>query len=373
MTGRPRGKGDPPEGDPPGGDRPQGHPPGVSHRATDVDEARTFLARARIARLATAGADGRPHLVPIVFAYQPPFLYTGLDEKPKRVGHRALRRVRNLVENPRVAVLVDRYAENWARLGFVLLQGMAELVEEGEGLERGQALLREKYPQYRQLGLGPVIRVREERLVSWGDLALAPAGELWEAIRERRSVRRYRPEPVARPVIDQLLEVARWAPSAHNAQPWRFVILESPASRQTLSRAMGEEWRRRLERDGLPPEEIEGLLARSHARITEAPAALLVCTSVVGMDEYPDPRRRHAEWAMATQSTALAVGQLLLAAHQLGLGACWLCAPLFCPEVAGPALALPADWEAQALITLGYPAAVKERGRDPLEGRVLVR
>lgn len=338
-----------------------------------LDEARAFLAAARVARLATSDAQGRPHLVPIVFAYEPPFLYTALDEKPKRVDYPSLRRVRNVRHNPQVAVLADRYAENWRKLGFVLLEGEAELLEAGAGLAHGQALLGAKYGQYHEIGMGPVIRVGEQRLSGWGDLSLPPAGELWELLRERRSVRRYRDEPVPRAILDQLLEAARWAPSAHNAQPWRFVILESPAARSRLAGAMGEAWQARLRRDGLPEDEIQALLDRSRARIIETPAALLVCTSVEGMDRHPDADRRHAEWAMATQSTALAVGQLLLGAHQLALGACWICAPLFCPEVVGPALELPADWEAQALITLGYPAAVKERDREPLTQRVLVR
>jgi F420 biosynthesis protein FbiB-like protein len=94
---------------------------------------------------------------------------------------------------------------------------------------------------------------------------------------------------------------------------------------------------------------------------------------MVDMDRYPDPERSAAERLMAVQSTALAVQNLLLAAHAEGLGACWMCAPLFCPDVVSAQLNLPEDWEPQALITIGYPAEQKQSARQPLETRVLWR
>lgn len=91
------------------------------------------------------------------------------------------------------------------------------------------------------------------------------------------------------------------------------------------------------------------------------------------MDRYPDDKRSAAEYTMAVQSTSLAAQNLLLAAHNEGLGACWLCAPLFCPDVVVKTLDLPPDWQPQALITLGYPASTRESTREPLETRVLWR
>ncbi len=91
------------------------------------------------------------------------------------------------------------------------------------------------------------------------------------------------------------------------------------------------------------------------------------------MDNYPDPHRDQNEYIMAVQSAALAGQNLLLAAHDAGLGACWLCAPLFCPDVVRATLGLPADWQPQALITLGYPAETREKTRNPLEMSVLWR
>lgn len=196
--------------------------------------------------------------------------------------------------------------------------------------------------------------------------------ELFEAIHSRRSIRRYRPEPVPQRLIVRLLEAACWAPSAHNRQPWRFAVIADVEVKERLARAMGARLRADLERDGLPPEVIEKDVARSYARITAAPVVILVALTLADMDVYPDSQRSQAEWTMAVQSVAMAVQNLLLAAHAEGLGACWMCAPLFCPDAVKAALDLPEDWQPQALITLGYPAEVpKEKGRAPLASRVV--
>ncbi len=194
-----------------------------------------------------------------------------------------------------------------------------------------------------------------------------------EIIRTRRSIRRYEPRAVPRELIDRLLDAAIRAPSAHNRQPWRFVVIESDATKRQLAEAMGEQLRRDLAADGAPPDFIERDAGRSHARITSAPLLILICATTSDMDYYPDEQRRSNEALMAAQSTAMAGQNLLLAAHALGLGACWLCAPLFCPAVVRETLALPDDWQPQGLITIGYAAEEKEKTRYPIETRVLVR
>jgi F420 biosynthesis protein FbiB-like protein len=136
---------------------------------------------------------------------------------------------------------------------------------------------------------------------------------------------------------------------------------------------MGERLRADLTADGVAPELIARDVSRSYSRISGAPLAILVCLSMADMDRYPDARRNEAEYNMAVQSVAMAAQNLLLAAHAEGLGACWMCAPLFCPDVVRHALDLPQDWQPQALITLGYPAAVRESSRHALETRVLWR
>ncbi|MFM8320851.1 MAG: nitroreductase family protein [Chloroflexota bacterium] len=202
------------------------------------------------------------------------------------------------------------------------------------------------------------------------DLAAAileawPAALAWLA--GRRSVRRFLPRPLAPGMLAQLLETAALAPSAHNRQPWRFAALESAAARRALADALAGPFRRDLLADGLPEPEAEARVQRSQQRISQAPAAVLLCLDQAGLDRYPGARRQAAEDLMGAQSLALAGGWLLLAAHALGLGAVWICAPLFAPDAARAALDLPAGWQPQALILLGYPARrPPARPRKPL-------
>ncbi len=131
-----------------------------------------FVSRQRVGHLATADAAGRPHVVPICFALDRATLYSVLDRKPKRETPKRLRRVRNVTANPRVAVVVDTYAEDWARLGFVLVEGRARVIEGGAEHAKALRLLIEKYPQYRKMELAgrPVIAVAIRRAVGWGRL-----------------------------------------------------------------------------------------------------------------------------------------------------------------------------------------------------------
>lgn len=196
---------------------------------------------------------------------------------------------------------------------------------------------------------------------------------LLETMVSRRSIRRYLPRPVAREQVERLLEAAVWAPSAHNRQPWRFCVLDTSERKETLAQAMGARLRSDLERDNAPAELIEKDTTRSYARITGAPVLIVLCLSMADMDRYDDERRSLNEYVMATQSTAMAGQNLLLAAEQAGLAACWMCAPLFCPDVVRDVLRLPDDWQPQALITLGYAAETREKTRFPLETRLLWR
>lgn len=195
----------------------------------------------------------------------------------------------------------------------------------------------------------------------------SPAEVFHRLVADRRSIRRYEASAVPTETLDRILTAARWAPSAHNRQPWRFAILTSFGWKDRLARAMGDRLRRDRLADGDPVAAIDQDVARSHARITSAPVAIVVALDMADMDRYPDDRRR-AEHTMAVQSAAMAVQNLLLAAHAEGLGACWMCAPLFCPDAVSKALALPTGWEPQAIVTLGWPAgAGKPVTRRPIE------
>lgn len=197
--------------------------------------------------------------------------------------------------------------------------------------------------------------------------------DFWQLIQERRSIRRYQPRPIEPALLEKLLEAATWAPSAHNRQPWRFCVVTGDAAKGALSARMGEQWRRDLGGDGADQALIERRVAISHARVTGAAALIIAALSMEAMDSYADAERNRAEWTMAVQSVALACQNLLLAAHHYGLGACWMCAPLFVPELVRDVLELPMAWQPQALITLGYAAEEKSKTREGLADRVIWR
>lgn len=200
-----------------------------------------------------------------------------------------------------------------------------------------------------------------------------PAESFAELARTRRSIRRYAARPIPQEMLEALIETACWAPSAHNRQPWRFCVVTDDTTKHALSRRMGAQWRQDLAADGADPEFIARRVAISHARMTGAAALIVAALSMEDMDAYTDDLRNQAEWTMAVQSVALACQNLLLAAHAHGLGACWMCAPLFTPDLVRDALTLPADWHPQALITLGYPAESKTKTRVDPALRVLWR
>jgi PPOX class probable F420-dependent enzyme len=139
------------------------------------DRERQFLSGRKVGHLATADRGGAPHVVPVCFAIEGDALYITIDEKPKRAGA-PLKRLRNIAENPAVAVVVDRYDDDWTRLGWVMLRGRAEILTGGDEHARAQALLRGRYPQLNDMQIGslPVIAVRLERVTSWGNLATEP-------------------------------------------------------------------------------------------------------------------------------------------------------------------------------------------------------
>lgn len=132
----------------------------------EPEEARERFAAARVARLATADARGKPHVVPITFALDGDHIVSAVDRKPKRST--ALHRLQNLAANPRVAVLVDGWDEDWSRLWWARADGIADVSADDGALRRAQVLLRERYPQYTRVPIdGPVIRIRVERWSGW--------------------------------------------------------------------------------------------------------------------------------------------------------------------------------------------------------------
>ena len=128
-----------------------------------------MLREARVGRLATAGAEGQPHVIPVCFVFDGRSIYSPIDEKPKRSSPHRLRRIRNIEANPRVALVVDHYEEDWRQLRYVLVMGSARLLETGTEHARAIALLRQKYPQYRPMRLEerPVIKIMPAHVIAW--------------------------------------------------------------------------------------------------------------------------------------------------------------------------------------------------------------
>jgi PPOX class probable F420-dependent enzyme len=138
-----------------------------------TDRQRRFLDHSRVGHLATSDAGGMPHLIPVCYAVTGKTLYITVDEKPKRQDI-PLKRVRNILENPQAAFAVDRWNEDWRRLGWVMLRGPAEILGAGPEHDRAQALLVARYPQYRTMNLTglPVIALRIARASDWGNLSV---------------------------------------------------------------------------------------------------------------------------------------------------------------------------------------------------------
>lgn len=255
-----------------------------------------------------------------------------------------------------------------------MVRGDAELLESGtEEHAAAIRLLRGKYHQYETMKIedNPVIAIRPERVVSWGALEAPDAGvpPVLDTIRGRRSVRRYLPREVPDMLVERVLEAARWAPSPHGRQPWRFAVLRRAETKKRLADTMGEEWRTNLEMDGQDDGIVEKRLEGSRRRLLDAPVLVLLCLYLEDLDAYPDPDRQANETTMAVQSLGAAAQNALLAAYDLGLDAGWMCAPLFAPETVTTALGFDSRLVPHALLTLGYAEGdpPKRRSRRPLQ------
>ncbi len=180
--------------------------------------------------------------------------------------------------------------------------------------------------------------------------------QLHEFFRSRRSVRRFLREPIPLHIVKRILETATYAPSAHNRQPWRFILLEEKKTEFVLQ--LGERYRWDLLENGYQESDVNALVNRSQQRILNAPMVILVCLDIACGDKYPDSSRQQAEFLMGVQGVAMAGALILLAAHAEGLGGVWMCAPLFAPEIVKDVLELPWSWLPQGLILLGYPEEV---------------
>jgi coenzyme F420-0:L-glutamate ligase / coenzyme F420-1:gamma-L-glutamate ligase len=193
------------------------------------------------------------------------------------------------------------------------------------------------------------------------------SGTIPAFLEARRSIRAFADAPVDRATLDALVEAACIAPAPHHSRPWRFVVVDTAAAKEHLAAGMGAAWRADLARDGVPATRVDELVDASHRKITGAPALVLGCLTWDGLDRYPDEIRQRAEFGMALLSLGAAVENLMVAAPEHGLASCWVAAPIFCPEAARDALALPAEWLPHAMVVLGHPdPAYVGRVRPPV-------
>ena len=136
----------------------------------------TFIQSQKIARMATVDKSGKPLVLPICYAYDGNCIYTPIDKKPKRVAPMELKRIKNIVINPNVSVLIDRYYEDWTRIAYIIIHGTAIVIHRGKEYQESLRILSEKYRQYKymklsQLGL-PVVKIIPDRFISWGKIKI---------------------------------------------------------------------------------------------------------------------------------------------------------------------------------------------------------
>jgi F420 biosynthesis protein FbiB-like protein len=187
-----------------------------------------------------------------------------------------------------------------------------------------------------------------------------PEDYVIDLIENRRSIRKYLPRTVSKRTLHELFGAARWAPSAHNAQPWRFVVLTEDSAKLVLASTMAKAWVKDLAKASTSIEVAEKLAKRSIRQFTEPPVIVVACLTMEDMPRHADEDRAKVERDLAIQSLGAAVQNMLLAAHSRGLGACWFCAPSFCKAEVKEVLQLPEEYDPQALITVGYAAKKPE-------------
>ncbi|MBD3229631.1 MAG: nitroreductase family protein [Candidatus Lokiarchaeota archaeon] len=174
-------------------------------------------------------------------------------------------------------------------------------------------------------------------------------------LKTRRSIRSYRTDDIDIETIKKILKAAIMAPSAHNSNPWYFIVINENLVKEDLAIEMAKKYRKDLTNDEFNEKAISRITEESIKKFTNAPVIMIACLDMRKMQQYPDKKRQEIEHYMGIQSVSAAIENLLLAAHGLGLASCWYCAPLFAQNIVRNLLEIPDEIEPLALITLGYP------------------
>ncbi|MBA7633895.1 Bifunctional F420 biosynthesis protein FbiB [subsurface metagenome] len=188
-------------------------------------------------------------------------------------------------------------------------------------------------------------------------------------LKNRRSYKLpFAPRIVDKKIIEECIELARWAPSAHNGQFWRYAILERDKTRVNVIDKMNEKLRNDLQKDGKSKEFIKLKIERIRNNFVKAPILILLCLDSLDLEKYPDPERTQNEFILGIQSISSSATYLLLAFEMKKLAACWYCAPIFAKDIIKESLQLPDTYIPMAFFTVGYPLkAVKAPNRKELK------
>jgi coenzyme F420-0:L-glutamate ligase/coenzyme F420-1:gamma-L-glutamate ligase len=180
--------------------------------------------------------------------------------------------------------------------------------------------------------------------------------EFVEAVSARRSVRAFEDRPVPNDAIDRAVALAVQAPAPHHSQPWRFVVLDDAAIKERFSSEMGDAWRLDLASDGMDAERINRITSKSHRLLTSTPVLVVCCADMSRSHDYPDDRRRRAEWSLFAHTIGAALQTFMTSLATEGIASCWISAPVFCGRVVRDFFDLGERVEPHALVLVGYPS-----------------
>ncbi|MFW9948746.1 MAG: coenzyme F420-0:L-glutamate ligase, partial [Candidatus Thorarchaeota archaeon] len=180
--------------------------------------------------------------------------------------------------------------------------------------------------------------------------------DLLKILKSRRSYKlEFSDKIVKRELIEQCIELARWAPSAHNGQFWKYIILEKKKVRNDLIESMNKKLRNDLVKDGKSENEIMEKIKKTRSSFINAPFLILLCLDKKDLFKFEDLIRTENEFIMGVQSVSASATYLQLAFEVYGLASCWYCAPLFAKEIISNTLKLPSSYVPMAFFTVGYP------------------
>ncbi|MFX0038209.1 MAG: coenzyme F420-0:L-glutamate ligase [Promethearchaeota archaeon] len=196
-----------------------------------------------------------------------------------------------------------------------------------------------------------ILRSKEDDLFLYNEESI-----MNKLLKSRRSYKlQFETKTVERNIIEECIELAQWAPSAHNGQFWRYIILQSDRLREDLIEKMNEKLRIDLEKDRKLEDFIETKIERTRKNFLNAPVLILLCLDTSDLEKYPDPERKNNEFILGIQSISSSATYLLLAFEMKKLAACWYCAPLFAKNIIKEILKLPQTYIPMAFFTVGYP------------------